>query len=120
MSVEEQARVLGRIELAEHDRGVQPLCGSDELWVDTEADECLAHEVAERVGPDLREHGCTPTQAGRPDSHVGCRATEVLGERRDVLERTVLLGVDVDTDSTNGQQVECVSRSSVGAHHDPT
>ena len=57
---------------------------------------------------------------GRPDRDVCGRVAEVLGERRHVLEWTVLLGIDVDADTTNGQQVERVRGRCVGAHQDPT
>ena len=120
LPVEEEVGVLGGVELAEHDRGVEPLGGADVLRVDAEADQSLAHEVAERVGTDLRQHGRTPTQAGRSDGHVGGGAAEVLRERRDVLERAVLLGVDVDADATDRQQLERPWTDVRGAHQDPT
>ena len=109
-AVEHQARVLRRVELTEHDGSQQAVGGPDVGGVHAEAGERLPDELPEAVGADLRQHGSTTPQPGSTDRHVGGGPTEVLGERRDVLERPVLLGVDVDADPADREQVE------VGAH----
>ena len=113
-SVERQRRVLGRVELAEHHRRLQPLRGADVRRVDPEARERLAHVVAEPVGTDLGEHPGATAQTGGPDGDVGRRTAQRLRERRHVLQRHArLLRVEVDPHPADGQQLQHGQRSPI-------
>ena len=105
--VERQRRVLRRVELAEHHRRLQPGRRADVRRVDAEPGQRLADVVAEAVRADLGEHRGPAAQPGGADRDVGRGAAQGLRERRDVLERHArLLGVEVDPDPADGQQLE--------------
>ena len=106
LPVEEQREVVGREDLAEHDRRAQRRVGADPPRVDAEALERLAHERAERVVADLGDDRGARAQAGGGDRHVGRAAAERLRERADVLERDAgLLRIEVDADPAHRDQV---------------
>ncbi len=103
--VEQQRRVLRRVELAEDDRREQFLRGADVRRIDPEPGQGLPHEVAEAVRPDLGQYGGAPPQARSADGDVGGGAAQELGERRDVLERARLLRVDVHAHAADREQL---------------
>jgi hypothetical protein len=78
----------------------------DEGGIDAEALHRRAGRLAEPVVADLGDDGRPEPQPGGRDGDVGRAATEHLPERGDVPQRGVaLLGVQVDADAADGDQV---------------
>ena len=92
----------------ERQRRAQRGVSADETGVDPEGVlERLLDVATERVVSDLGEHGGTMAEASGGHRHVGGRATHRLAERAHVGERYVqLLGVEVDADASDGEEVE--------------
>jgi hypothetical protein len=119
LAIEEDREIVGRMDLAEHDRRAKCRVHADVSRVDAEALEGLAHVDAELLRADLRDDGGTDTESRRRDGHVGGASAERAGERRDVLERHVdLLRVEIDADAAHRDQLKSLhpvaSRSHCG------
>ncbi len=106
VAVEDEARVVRRIELAEDDGGRQVRIGADEARVHAEALDRRADVAVEHVVADARDQGDGAAEPGARDGDVRGGAADRLRERAHVGDRAGLLGVDVDPDPPHRDEVE--------------
>ena len=120
LAVEEQLRILGRRQRGEGQRRAQRRGRARRTRVSTPNDVELGDDVvAERVGADLGEHGAAVPEPRRGHGDVGRRAADRLDEAlRDRLKPAPgCVGVEVDADPPDRQQVERHHRSRRATPH---
>ena len=87
--VELQREMVGRVVLAERQRGEQARHLGHEGVQDPEPDQFLVHELTEAVRPGPGDHRSAVTVPGCGDRDIGRAAAQRLGERLHVLQATL-------------------------------